>query len=41
MVMFAVSDVDVLNVVELTVMPVPENETTAPVAKPVPAIVMF
>ena len=40
-VMFAVNEVGLLKVVEFTVMPVPENAATAPLAKPVPVIVMF
>ena len=40
-VMFAVNFVALLNVVEFTVMPVPENDATAPVMKFVPLIVMF
>ena len=40
-VMFAVSDVALPNVVELTVIPVPEKEATAPETNPVPVIVMF
>jgi hypothetical protein len=40
-VMFAVSDVAETNVVEFTVMPVPENDATAPLTKFVPVIVMF
>ncbi len=40
-VMFAVTWVALVNVVELTVMPVPENVAAAPLAKPVPAITMF
>jgi hypothetical protein len=38
-VMFAVSDVALTNVVELTVIPVPENDADAPLTKPVPVIV--
>ena len=37
-VMFAVTCVMLLKVIELTVMPVPENETMAPLTKPPPAI---
>src|ERR1039457_3608465 len=37
--MFAVNDVALLNVVELTVIPVPENDADAPVTKLVPGIV--
>ena len=40
-VMFAVRDVSLTNVVELTVIPAPENEATAPATKPVPLIAMF
>ena len=40
-VMFAVSDVELTNVVEFTVIPVPENATVAPETKPVPVIVTF
>ena len=40
-VMFAVSWVDDTKVVELTVIPVPENDATAPEANPVPVIVTF
>ena len=42
-VMFAVTDVALTNVVELTVIPVPENEAARPppFAKPLPVIVMF
>ena len=40
-VMFAVICVALLRVVELTVMPLPENDATTPVAKPVPRITMF
>jgi len=40
-VMFAVNDVEVLNVVELTVMPVPENVALAPLTNPVPTSPMF
>src|SRR5437764_8659851 len=40
-VMLAVSDVEVLKVVELTVMPVPENVAVAPFTNPVPAMVML
>ena len=36
-----VSWVDELNVVELTVIPVPENDTAAPDTNPVPVIVKF
>jgi hypothetical protein len=39
--MFAVSEVELTNVVELTVTPVPENATVAPETKLVPVIVMF
>src|SRR6266511_978776 len=38
--MFAVTWVALLNVVEFTVMPVPENEALAPLWKPVPVIAM-
>jgi hypothetical protein len=38
-VIFAVSDVALTNVVELTVIPVPENDADAPLTKPVPVIV--
>jgi hypothetical protein len=38
-VMLAVKDVELKNVVELTVIPVPENVTVAPEMKPVPVIV--
>jgi hypothetical protein len=38
-VMFAVRWLESTKLVELTVMPVPENETLAPLAKPVPLIV--
>jgi hypothetical protein len=41
MLMFPVSEVALLNVTELTVMPVPENVTFAPLTKPVPLMVMF
>jgi hypothetical protein len=41
MVTFAVSEVELLNVVEFTVMPVPLNVTAAPLTKPVPTIVRF
>jgi hypothetical protein len=37
----AVSWVELTKVVELTVMPVPENEAVAPLTKPVPLIVML
>ena len=42
-VMFAVSDVALTNVVEFTVMPAPENElaSAGPLSNPVPVIVMF
>jgi hypothetical protein len=40
-VMFAVSEVELTNVVEFTVIPVPENAVVAPDWKPVPVIVMF
>jgi hypothetical protein len=40
-VMLTVTWVALLNVVELTVMPVPENEAVAPLWKPVPVIAMF
>ena len=42
-VMFAVSEVELTNVVEFTVIPVPENETAsdAPPSNPVPVIVTF
>ena len=40
-VMFAVSEVELLKVVEFTVMPEPENDTPAPLMKPVPVITMF
>ncbi len=40
-VMLAVSEVALTNVVELTVIPVPENAAVAPETKPVPVIVMF
>ena len=40
-VMLAVTWVALLNVVELTVMPVPENEAVAPLAKFVPVIAML
>ena len=36
----AVSCVALTNVVELTVIPVPENAAVAPVSKPVPVMVM-
>jgi hypothetical protein len=38
-VMFAVKDVALLNVVELTVIPAPENDADAPLTKFVPLIV--
>jgi hypothetical protein len=41
MLMFPVSEVALLNVTELTVMPVPENVTVAPLTKPVPLMVML
>jgi hypothetical protein len=37
----AVSEVELLNVTELTVIPVAENATVAPDTKPVPVIVML
>ena len=40
-VMLAVSDVALTNVVEFTVIPVPENATVAPDTNPVPVTVMF
>jgi hypothetical protein len=40
-VMLAVSEVALTNVVEFTVIPVPENATVAPDTNPVPVIVMF
>jgi hypothetical protein len=40
-VMLAVSEVALLKVVELTVIPAPENATVAPDTNPVPVIVMF
>ena len=42
-VMFAVSDVALTNVVEFTVIPAPENElaSAAPLSNPVPVIVTF
>ena len=40
-VMLAVSEVALPNVVELTVIPVPEKVAAAPVTNPVPVIVMF
>jgi hypothetical protein len=40
-VMLAVSEVALTNVVEFTVMPVPENVAAAPETNPVPVIVMF
>jgi hypothetical protein len=39
--MFATSCVELLNVVEFTVIPVPENDAAAPFTKFVPVIVMF
>ncbi len=39
--MLAVSEVALPNVVELTVIPVPEKVAAAPVTNPVPVIVMF
>ena len=39
--MFVVSDVALTNVVELTVIKVPEKVVTAPAANPVPVIVTF
>jgi hypothetical protein len=39
--MFAVSEVALTNVVEFTVIPVPENDAVAPDANPVPVIVTF
>ena len=41
MVMLAVSEVALTKVVELTVIPVPEKEATAPETNPVPVIVTF
>jgi hypothetical protein len=41
MVTLAVSCVELTNDVELTVIPVPEKDTLAPLAKPVPVIVTF
>jgi hypothetical protein len=41
MVMLAVTLVALTNVVEFTVMPLPENTVVAPVAKPVPVMVTF
>ena len=41
MVTLAVSEVAELNVVEFTVIPVPENDTAAPDTKFVPVIVKF
>ena len=40
-VMFAVTWFALLNVVELTVIPAPENAAVAPLTKPLPAITMF
>jgi hypothetical protein len=40
-VMFAVSEIELVKMTELTVMPRPENATVAPLTKPVPVIVMF
>jgi hypothetical protein len=42
-VMFAVSDVALTNVVEFTVIPIPENElaSAGPLSNPVPVIVTF
>ena len=37
----AVSCVELTNDIEFTVIPVPENDTLAPLAKPVPLIVTF
>ena len=39
--MLAVSDVELLKVVELTVIPVAENDAISPLSKLVPVIVMF
>jgi hypothetical protein len=41
MLMFAVSELELLKVTELTVIPAPENETVAPLTKPPPLIVTF
>ena len=40
MLMLAVSSVEEMKLVELTVMPAPENVTAAPLTKPVPLIVI-
>jgi hypothetical protein len=41
MVRLAVSWVALTNVVEFTVIPLPDNDTVAPLTKPVPATVTF
>jgi hypothetical protein len=40
-VMFAFSSVALTNVVELSAIPVPENDTVAPLTKPVPITLTF